>query len=144
MSLTSQDTHHPTAPEWRSRAGLGVVTGFNQEPRSIGKFLVLRQVWSQAGKSIHRFRSASGPAMAARVRTQLNDFRAGPQWWHRSKVSLRVSPDQQDPWPGRVTAVVKLAFLQQRLKAAEWPEMGILGPWAGDVDGGPGEAGQGQ
>ena len=69
-----QPGHHPTAPEWGSRAGLGVVTGFNQEPRSTDKFLVLRQVWGQAGKLVHRFRSGSGPVMAARVRTQLSDF----------------------------------------------------------------------
>lgn len=41
---THKPGHHPTAPEWEYRAGLEMVSVFSQEPKSTGKFLVMRQV----------------------------------------------------------------------------------------------------
>lgn len=49
-------------PQYLSRADREIISRSNQELKSLGKFLVMEQVWGQARKSVCR--SELGPAIA--------------------------------------------------------------------------------
>lgn len=117
---------------WGSRIGLGVITGFNQEPKSTSKFLVLRQVWDQTGKSIPSLRSGPSAVMASPVKRFLGSLTVMMQVEGQSEGQSRsVRPMARHSsccnWAGNW-------HLQQRLKA-EWPEMSWAHGQVAQMDG---------